>query len=194
MAVCLMSFSGCGKNCKDASYQFKMDESFHPEKDSINIGDTLWLYSSHSTTFTDITGNSQVDFSNSQIGANIEIVNFPDTSQEAVGAVNNFDIVKINGNEVGNDNIPTQNKSFYFEEINSYYVLKLGFIAKQKGIYAISLGNSIGIVQKKGTCEKAGIEIDNNNLNNHLYYYQNFRPGYQISDYEKTHIYCFKVN
>jgi hypothetical protein len=38
MAVCLMSFSGCGKNCKDASYQFKMDESFHPEKDSIHYG------------------------------------------------------------------------------------------------------------------------------------------------------------
>jgi hypothetical protein len=189
----ILSSIGCGKNCKDAKYSFSMDETFSPEKDTITVGDTLWVTSSHSTTFQDLIRNAEVDFSNSQIGSNIGILNFPDTSQTVLGAVNDFTIIKVYGNEVGNDNIPTENRGFFYEEISGNYILKLGFIANQKGVFTISLGNSISTVKRKGGCEKADIEIDNANTNNHLYYYQNFRPGYQISDYERKHMYCFKV-
>lgn len=185
--------TGCGKNCKDAMYAFTMQESFYPEKDSVAVGDTLWVSSSHSTIFKDLTSGSDVDFSNSQLGSNIRILNFPDTSQTVKGAIFDFDIVKIYGHEIGNDNIPTDNKGFFYDEINSNYILKLGFIAKKKGIYSISLGNSISILEKKGGCEKASVEITNTNQNNHLYYYQKFRSGYQISLYEQTHLYCFKT-
>lgn len=190
----LVSSIGCGKNCKDARYSFSMHESFSPEKDSISIGDTLWINSSHSTTFQDLQSYANVDFSNSQIGSNIRILRFPDTSQNVIGGIYNFDIIKIYGNEVGNDNIPSENKGYYYEEVDTGYLLKLGFIAKEKGVYGISLGNSIGIVQKKGGCEKATIEIDNSNLNTHLYYYENFFPGDTTSIYTKTHVYFFKVN
>lgn len=170
-----------------------MEESFYPEKDSILVGDTLWVKSLHSTTFTDLISNTQVDFSNSNPGTNIGILNFPDTSQEVIGAVYDFDIIKINGNEIGNDNIPSETKGFYFKEKDNNYLLNIGFIAKRKGVYVISLGNSIGIVQRKGGCEKASIEIDNNNADNHLYYYENFFHGQPVSDYTKKHLYCFKV-
>ena len=184
---------GCGKNCKEAKYSFLMQETFSPEKDSIAVGDTLWVNSSHSTSFTDLNSQEEVDFSNSQIGSNIRILNFPDTSQTVIGAVNDFDIIKIYGNETGNDNIPTENKGFYYQEINGNYIFKLGFIAKKKGVYGISLGNDFGIVQRKGGCEKATIEIDNANTNTHLYYYENFFPGDPVSQYTIRHAYFFKV-
>jgi hypothetical protein len=189
----ILSSTGCGKNCKDAKYSFSMQESFFPENDSIAIGDTLWVSSSHSTTFRDLISNANVDFSNSQIGSSIRILNFPDTSKSVAGAVYDFNIIKTYGSEIGNDNIPTENKGFFYEEINNNYILKLGFIAKQKGIYGISLGNSIGIIQRKGSCEKATIEIENSNTDIHLYYYENFFPGEPVSDYTKTHVYFFKV-
>ena len=193
IAIVLCSI-GCGKNCKDAKYSFLMQESFSPEQDSIAVEDTIWVNSSHSTTFQDLTSNTEIDFSNSQIGSVVRILNFPDTSQTAIGAVYDFDIIKIYGNEIGNDNIPNENKGFFYEEINGNYILKLGFIAKKKGVYGISLGNSIGIVERKGGCEKATIEIDNTNSNTHLYYYENFFPGDTTSVYTKTHVYFFKVN
>lgn len=192
LTIILSSF-GCGKNCKDAKYSFSMEEFFSPKKDSISVGDTLWVTSSHSTTFQDLINNQHIDFSNSQIGTNIRILSFSDTSKTVTGSVNDFGIIIIYGNEVSNDNIPSENKGFIYEEINGSYMLKLGFIGSKKGIYSISLGNSIGIVQRKRGCEKASIEIENANVNKHLYYYQDFRPGYQISEYERTHMYCFKV-
>jgi hypothetical protein len=190
----VLSSLGCGKNCKEAKYFFLMQESFSPEKDSIAVGDTIWVNSSHSTTFQDMYSHATVDFSNSQIGSNIRILNFPDTSQTVIGAVYDFDIIKIYGNEVDSNNIPTENKGFYYEEINGNYLLKLGFIAKKKGIYGISLGNSIGVIQRKGGCEKATIEIDNTNANTHLYYYENFFPDGNTSVYTEEHVYFFKVN
>jgi hypothetical protein len=191
--VILLSLIGCGKNCKDAVYAFTMQESFSPEKDSIAVGDTLWVISSHSTAFTDLVSNSQIDFSNSNLATNVRILKFPDTSQQVIGGVYDFGIIKNNGNEIGGDNIPSENKNFYFEEKNNTYLLNIGFIPKQKGLYCISLSNSISIIEKRGGCEKASVNIINTNQNSHLYYYQNFFLGLPPDQYTKTHAYCFKV-
>ena len=183
----------CRKSCKEAQYQFFMQEIFYPEKDSVLIGDTLFLVSSHSTTFKHTLSNKLINFSHANPGANLRILRLPDNSTTVVSAVNDFNIITLNGMTSGNDNIPEENKGFYFEEKYNNYLLNIAFIPKQKGIYAISLGNSMGITQRNGSCEKANIEIDNANSNSHIYYYQNFFPGVPINDYTRTHIYCLKV-
>jgi hypothetical protein len=188
-----MSSMSCGHPCVEAKYYFSMTEAFSPEKDSITVGDTLWITSSHSTIFLDSITRTNIDFSNSHLGSPFEILNFPDTSQNVIGAVNDFEYLINYGALTDNDSLPNQNKSFSYEEINSEYRLKVGIIAKKKGIYAISVGDDISVAKKNKGCEKAFIQIINDNSNSHLYYYQNFRPTYQISNYEKTHLYCFKV-
>ncbi len=193
VVVNCLPITGCFRNCKDAKYQFSMVDSFAPETDSLRIGDTLWARSTHSTTFTDLLTNAQVNFSNSNIGVNLRILNLPDTSQQVAGGISDFDILTIDGNEVGNDNIPSQNKNFYFEEKKNSYLLKLALVPKKKGTYCISFSNSVGVVHRKKGCEKAGIEIDNSNTNNHLYLYQTFFHGLPLDEYTKTHVYCFKV-
>jgi hypothetical protein len=183
----------CGHHCVEAKYYFSMTESFSPEKDSISLGDTLWVASSHPTTFLDSVTKAEIDFSNSQLGTPFEVLKFPDTAGNVIGAVNDFDFITKAGSLAGNDNIPTQNKGFIYEEIDNHYILEIGIVAKQKGVYGISLGDDISVTRKNKGCEKANIKIENANSDNHLYYYQNFRPDYVISDYERTHIYCFKV-
>ena len=193
VATFLISFAGCGHRCVEAQYYFSMEDTFLPEKDSISIGDTLWVTSSHSTTFRDSISKTNIDFSNSQLGTPFEVLKFPETSPNVIGAVNDFDYIIKVGSLTGNDNIPNQNKGFSYKEINDQYTLSVGIVAKQKGIYGISLGDDISVTRKNKGCEKAFIQIINVNSNNHLYYYQNFRLGYQISEYERSHIYCFKV-
>lgn len=192
MLAGFINISGC-KNCKDAKYQFNMEGFFYPEKDSLLVGDTLWLNSSHSTTYIDLLSNAKVNFSNSNLSANVRILKLPDTSREVIGGIYDFDIIKINGNEIGGDYIPSENKNFYFEEKDNTYLLTIGFIPKKKGIYCISLSNSVAIVHRKRGCEKAGIEIANSNTNKHLYFYQSFFHGLPLDEYTKTHVYCFKV-
>lgn len=189
--VCIAT--GCGRSCLEAQYSFNIQQTFYPEKDSISIGDTLFLESSHSTTLNDSTLNSLVDFSGSDMGGNLELLRLPDTSSIATGGMDNFNIVFLTGKPSGNDNIPSQNKGCYFTESNNNYELKIRFVAKQKGIYLVSLGNAMGILKKKGGCEKANFLITNANSNNHLYFYANWLHSNAISKYEKTHLYCFKV-
>ena len=191
--IVLLLSARCGKPCKEAQYQFFMQEIFYPEKDSMLVGDTLFLSSSHSTTFKDTLSNSLINFNDANLGTNLRILRFPDNSTTVVGGINDFNIITLHGMPSGNDNIPEENKGFYFEEKDNNYLLNLAFVPKQKGIYAISLGNSLGTIQRGQSCVKADIEIANANINNHLYFYQNWRPGYVISNYEKTHMYCLKV-
>ncbi len=191
----LLQFLGCGKTCEQVSYNFSMAEQFFPEVDSIKIGDTLWVIAQHSVIFKDANSGNDISYSGSKLGLNIVASNLTDSANVAsgnIGAFNSFNTVIVYGSAVGNDNLPDQNKGVNFEERNDSFLLKVAFIPKQKGVYGISLGNGAAVRKNHG-CELAAFEIDNSNQNNHLYYYQNSRPGYVMSDYERTHLYCFKV-
>lgn len=182
--------SSC-KNCVEATYQFNIQGLFSPEKDSIQVGDTLWVISSHPTTFSD--GTKDIEFSGANVGTNFRIFKFGESYPDLSGAVNDFLFVKGNGREANDDNNPAENKGFYFDEINSIYILKIGFIAQKKGVYTIGLNDALGISQQGLGCVKAAITILNANSDSHLHFYQSWRPGYAMSDYERTHLYCFKV-
>ena len=188
-------FYSCGKTCVEATYNFNMTERFYPEQDSIKIGDTVWTVSSHSTTFNDTVSGNSVDYNGSTLGLNIRLLNYTASSNVDsgnLGAFHSFTTVVTNGSEVGNDNIPDENKGVNFQQMNNQYFLKVAFVPKEKGIFGISLSDAVAMRRHNG-CELAYVTITNDNTNKHLYYYQNIRPDYEISSYEKTHLYCFKV-
>lgn len=189
----IIIFSGCVKNCKEVKYYFSMNQVFLPEKDSIFVSDTVWLTSSHSTTFNDTITNHEVNFSNAQLGTNIRILSFSDSLRSYVGVVDNFEEIKVFGTETGNNNIPKENKGVHYEEKDGKYLLKFGFIAKKRGTYLFSVGNDISVIRSNNGCEKADVQITNANANNHIYIIQNWFPGYEIPNYERTHSYCFTV-
>ena len=108
--IILLSNVNCGRGCVEAQYNFRMQEVFYPEKDSISLGDTVFMESSHSTSFTDSLTNKLIDFSGSDIGGSLELLRLPDTSATVVGGMNDFNILILNGTAIGNDYIPEQNK------------------------------------------------------------------------------------
>jgi len=194
--VCIiLQFLGCGKTCVQVSYYFNMTEKFYPEYDSIKIGDSLWVISEHSVVFKDANTDNNINYSGSKLGLNLRALNFTDSAIVAsgnFGAFHSFNTVIINGTAVGNDNLPDENKGVNFEERNDSFLLRLAFIPKGKGIYGISLSDGAAVRRNHG-CELASFEVINSNQNNHLYYYQNLYPNQEISDYERTHVYWFKV-
>jgi hypothetical protein len=94
---------------------------------------------------------------------------------------------------VPDDFLPNQNRDYLFIEANSEYKFKLGIIPKRVGVFTFSPSNSGTVRRANDNCSKAVFNITFANTNQHLYVYEQNRPGYTPSEYERTHMYCFKV-
>jgi len=195
-----MIYSRCKPSiCSDAiTYSFQVNNAkAYPDKDSIKINDTLWIEISFPTKLQDVVTNNTIDYSNAvNLGEDLSVLMFTGGSASDPGASyanNNFDYFLANGS-TGMTSINGV-RNFLFSElnVNGSYLLKVGVIPKKTGIYGLGIGNPTGVYRKNDACTKASFAISFANTNQHLYYYQNNRPGYSISSYEQQHMYCFKV-
>lgn len=197
----IIIFGSCGKlrlDCDKTTFNFKIAAKAYPDRDSIRIGDTIWIEINAPTNLTDITSNKVVDYSGAANLANaLSIDRFTGGSFSNPGSVfaaNDFSFILLSGFPV--DSQPSgidRIKAYLFKEDNKLYSLKLAVIPKKKGIYSIAISNGVNVYRQSDKCTKAAFEINFENTNQHLYLYQNNRPGYVISTYEHKHMYCFKV-
>lgn len=193
-------FSTCKKGtlCGDNNtYTFTHNyASAYPNKDSVLVGDTIWIEINIPFRLRDINTNQIVDYSNAvSIGNSFGVGEFIGGSISepgTMGAVNNFNYITIKGHLI-NDNILNERIQFNFTKINDSFSLKVGVIPKIPGVYYVGISDDAGIYRKNDVCTKATFEFQFANTNQHLYFYQNNRHGYIISDYEREHLYCFKV-
>ncbi len=192
-------FSTCkkgGLGCANAVYGFQIGAQAYPDKDSIHLGDTIWIEINTSTNLTDMPSNNIIDYSGAEnLGNALSFVKFIGGSVSDPGAAyaaNEFKFDIIKGNQINNSFVEGIREYLFIEKSNQYE-FKLAVIPQQTGIYSIGLSNSVNVARRSDKCTKASFEIDFENTNQHLYLLQNNRPGYVISDYEKTHLYCFKV-
>jgi hypothetical protein len=191
-----MTYSSCVRNCVDENYSFAINNSFYPDKDTISIGDTIWMEVDAPTTNMDLMRQQPVDYSGAaNLGTAISFLKLLPGSIEmsnAIESAHDFKLVLVEGRQVDN---PFVNKvrEFLFTERDAHYHFKLGMIPTSSGDFIIDASNSAGTYRKQNKCTKAGFEITISNTDQHLYIYQNARPGYEISGYEQTHIYCFHV-
>lgn len=193
-------FSTCKKGglCGDNNtYTFENNyATASPNNDSVLIGDTIWIEINIPSKLRDINTNQIVDFSNAvSIGNSFGVGEFIGGSISdpgTIGAVNNFSYITIKGHLI-NDNILNERIQFSFNKINDSFYLKVGVIPKITGAYYVGISDDAGVYRKNDVCTKATFDFQFANTNQHLYLYQNNRPGYIISDYEKAHLYCFKV-
>lgn len=187
------SFS-CHKPCNESDHRFSINYNFADEKDSINVGDTLWLMSETSTRINDLNTQQEVDFSNAEnMGSALSIADITKFHSAQRGAVDSFNFTAINGNIYTNQSLnPNGTKQITFSESDNKYQLKIGIIALKRGIYIFSISDIPAVFRKdKGKCGMASFEILNNNADKHLYLFQNLWGP--LSTYDATHSYCFKV-
>jgi hypothetical protein len=201
LLVMTFIYGDCSKNkgCLGANetYSFSVNVHAFPDADSVSINDTIWLEINFPVNLVDLNTQTTVNFSNAKnLGTDITFHRFIGGSFSDPGVfpgANDFEYKLIHGTFVPDSHLPDQNKDYLFSESGSMYKFKLGIIPKRQGIFGISPGNVANVYRNDQKCEKAGFQITFSNTNQHLYFYEQNRPGYTLSNYESTHVYCFKV-
>jgi hypothetical protein len=197
--ACLTIYSTCKKriNCNTILYSFQTNIRAFPDLDSVNIADTIWFEFACPTSLIDNISGTTINFSGAEnFGIAIRIFQFTGGSISdpgGVGAVYDFDYKLIYGTFLPDNHLPNENRDYRFAEIGNEYKFKLAIIPKKKGTFTISPGNAANVYREKEPCDKANFAITFANTNQHLYFYEQNRPGYMPSEYERTHMYCFKV-
>jgi hypothetical protein len=167
-----------------------------PFADTVLINDTIWFSVSSPSSLLDLITNVTIDFSNAEnMGTAFQFLELTDLNNGVAEAAQFFEYKVVKGAFTGSIN-STRDKQFNFGETFSKYELLVGFIPKKKGIFSMAISNAVNVIKKSSSnCAKGNINIIiDNTVNQHLYLYQNNRPGYEISLYERSHLYCFKVN
>lgn len=193
LIIVILINSGCPKPCNQSSYAFNINCQITPDKDSIHVGDTLYLKSSFSDSLIDQTSGQLIIYNNSGgIGSTLSVSTLLPGDTLATDAVFNFDYFIINGNIYNERNIPRPDgvQQLTYQEVGKMYLLKVGLIAKKTGNYVFGLGDGISISSR---CSNASFSTSINNTNQHFYLVEQWIPGDVLNDYGKRHVYYFKV-
>ena len=191
-------FATCKKNvdCKQIVYSFSGNYVAYPDVDSIKADDTIWIDLEIPTQLQDIGANKLIDFSGAaNFGPSIQFLEFSGgdlSNPGAKPAANLFENKLVIGTTISSDR-PELVRGFKCKEEAGVYWFKLGVIPKKKGLFAIGVSDAVGVYRLQNECEKAMYNLSFKNTNQHLYLYEQSRPGYTPSAYERSHLYCFKV-
>ena len=183
------TFSTCKKKfgCDEIVYDFQIGVKAHPDQDSINIGDTIWLEVNTPTTLKDTVSNKIIDYSDAaNLGSAIGFAKFLN-KDSVVFAANSFDYILLQGQSVNNPNI-TKIREYLFIQENSNYLFKLAVIPKEVGIYLIGFSDADNVYRKSDKCTKAFFKINFIQTNQHYY----LNPNYQAGTIQ-SNSYYFKV-
>lgn len=180
---------GCGKRCNEPDHYFVVSDSFSPEKDSIQVGDTLFFECTIPKLEEDIKTGMLINFSNLvNLGDNLVISDISKFSTHR-NAADSFEFVSILGN-IYTDQYNAHQLNFV--ETDSSYIVKIGFIALKKGIYIFTLPDAPGVYRKNHIkCGRGNFRILNSNMDKHLYLFTEIVGS--LSNYDATHSYCVKV-
>lgn len=165
-------------DCRGAVYNFELGIRAIPDKDSIQVGDTLWLEVNSPTTLTDVQTGRMIDYSGAEnLGSAIAFQAFTaSTKQFTVEAVKSFNYVLIQGTEVMNRS-PELYKEYLFAESGSKYLFQLGVIPKEKGTFRVIFSNAGSVYRKNDNCTKADFSINFQNTNQHYYLHPSYTGG-----------------
>ena len=188
------TFSTCkkgGLGCANTVYNFQIGETITPDKDSIHIGDTLFLKVLTSSTLNDLHSGQLIDYSNtSNLGNVATILKF--TNSQTPGAINDFNLTILEGAKVGSID-PASEQEFSFAESYGNYYFLLSIVPKDTGRYVITIGDAANVYRKNDKCTKANFSIDFAQTSQHFYLLNEWRPDLTLDDNGKRHVYYFKV-
>src|SRR4051794_26950868 len=96
----MFCFSGesCRRGCVEMDYNFTAPVSIFPSRDSLHVGDTLYIECKQSTTLYDSNGARNIDFSGAKnVGTVLGIGELNRSADSIRGAVSDFQWIPING-------------------------------------------------------------------------------------------------
>ena len=188
--VLSLAMFSCVKPCLEADHDFSVSESFLPEKDSIRIGDSLFITCIIPKIEKDRYTQVIINFSGANnIGDHLVISDISKFNTQR-DASDSFSYFKIQGN-IYSDQYGV--KQLSFAEIDTAYQLQVGLIAQKRGLYIFTIPDMPGVYRNgQAKCGRGNFQILNANVNKHLYLFENLW-GPIISPYDAAHSYCVKV-
>jgi len=167
----------CNKkfNCAENVYGFDLGIKAYPDKDSINVGDTLWLEVNSPTTLKDFRSGSMVDYSGAEnLGSFIAFSKVEGATPKWVDAANKFNYKLIYGQDVTRSHFELGHE-YTFIERNKQFQFLLAIIPKEKGTFRLGFSNAANVYRQKDKCTKANFNLNFKNTNQHYY----LSPFYQ---------------
>ncbi len=179
LAITITSvFNSCGKNIIGACHQsfaFSIDAKVYPDKDSVNVGDTIFVEVNFPITLTDSSSGEIAHLDGaSGVATDMGFEKLLSDSPIVLDdAVHDFDFKLINGKEVSPKLHDTALiKSFYFEEANGMFLFKLAIIPKDTGTFTFNLGASPDAEEKNSRCPTFTLNyLLKNTTDQHYYLY-----------------------
>jgi len=193
----LVVLSGCHKRCLPRQFQLSCGTvNINPDKDSIQVGDTLWVYCSIPANLKYNLGNNSLDSGSYNIsGATNLGTDFHLTTPTGIGmqngAIDSFSFISIKGIIQSNPLDINASKTIYYVTDSNKYNVSFGMVAQKKGVYILVV---LDVYQAMIKCDKLSVTILMNDADNHLHYLKDiYYGGGTIDPLDLTHSYCFKV-
>jgi len=185
----LVIVNSCVKPCHEPDYHFSVIDSFFPEKDSVTVGDTVWLMCIIPKMEKDLNTQMIINFSNAAfLGVNLVLSDISKFNVQR-DAADSFSYVNGQG-RIYSDQYG--GKQLSFAEVDTAYQLKIGLIALKAGLYILTLPDMPGVYRKGSQhCGIGNFQILNTNNNKHLYLFENLWGP--LASYDSIHSYCVKV-
>lgn len=188
-------YSTCKKEsigCANTVYYFKIGAKIYPDKEIINLGDTLWIEIISPTSLRDIYTDKIVDYAGAaNLGSAIGFGKFTDTNAIA-DAANSFQYILKTGTSVSNS-FTFKIREYLFAQQGQNYFFKLGLIPHERGVFGFGFSNAANVYRVSDNCTKALIAIEVENTHQHYYLNPNINPA-NFDTTRPTGTYYFKVN
>lgn len=169
----------CNKrlDCATTVYNFEIGIKAYPNKDSINVGDTIWFEVNEPTTLKDFQTGRIINYSGAEnLGSVISFHQLSPLKQFTVKAADKFEYILQKGIET-NALDPGFERQYVFSEENQHYVFKLGLIAKGKGTFGLIISNAANVYRNSDKCTKASFALNFKETDQHYYLNPNFQGG-----------------
>jgi hypothetical protein len=174
-------------------YSFSLLSKITPSTDSIKLGDTIWVnVNTRNTLFDSKTGDSIFYSGAINLGVDISIDKMLG-NKERKGCASCFTLIPVKGKFIYDDTDTARGRDYIFVEDNNNYVFTLAMIPKERGTFAMAISDALNVYRSTDRCPSAAFTMKIENANQHLDLFEDNYPGYQITPYEATHVYCFKV-
>jgi hypothetical protein len=168
LATCLFLTSiGCGKDCVETTYNFNLPLKAYPNKDTIKVGDSIWVEIDVANSFVDAQSQKIIDYSNAEnLGSFITFQKITGSAPDISDAVDSLTIETLKGKLLRKVPLGLE---YNFVEENNRYLFKIVIIARKRGTYRFGFSNSNNTFRKTDKCTKANFNINFIGTNQHFY-------------------------
>jgi hypothetical protein len=145
LVISLLFFSSCGKECLKF-HSPVLPYFVYPTKDTIHIGDTIWLEAKMSHMMKDFETSEFTDYKSVDFNSYFDIQILTDTTRYISDqpnpsyATSKFTLIKSIGDYISDGEVCRIN----YLNRNDSFLLKVGFIAKNEGFYRFNLAYNPG--------------------------------------------------